>query len=104
MASPFAPAVVLRGQQTVGSEQSDGRIAVLENRVPAGAAGPSQRSRDVDELFWVLDGELTLQLGAERITRRAGEMAFARHGVDRAFANHGDAEARTLIVCTPAPS
>jgi quercetin dioxygenase-like cupin family protein len=103
IARPIAPA---EGPLSVlvGSEQSDGRIAVMENRIPAGAAGPSQRSRDVDELFWVLDGELTLRLGAERIVRRTGEMAFAPHGVNRAFASHGDDEARTLIVCTPARS
>jgi quercetin dioxygenase-like cupin family protein len=55
-------------------------------------------------LFWVLDGELTFQLGEERIVRRAGEMGFAPRGVRHTFANHGDDDARTLIVCTPVPS
>jgi quercetin dioxygenase-like cupin family protein len=88
----------------VGSEQSDGRIAVMENRVPAGAEGPRSRYGDVDELFCVLEGELTFRLGGERVIRRAGELALAPHGVDHSFANDGDDEARTLIVCTPAPS
>jgi quercetin dioxygenase-like cupin family protein len=86
----------------VGSEQSDGRIAVVENRVAAGVAGPRLRYDDLDQLFWVLDGELSFQLGEERMVRRAGEMVFARRGVHHTFANHGDDEARALIVCTPA--
>jgi quercetin dioxygenase-like cupin family protein len=102
-ATPIAPADG-RVSVLVGSEQSDGRIAVMENRVPAGSAGPRLLYDDVDELFWVLEGELTFQLGEERVIRRAGELAFAPRGVRHTFANHGDAEARTLIVCTPAPS
>jgi quercetin dioxygenase-like cupin family protein len=99
-----APARYLLLCTPAGFEGYFAGLAVMENRIPAGAAGSSQRSYDVDELFWVLDGELTLQLGAERIVRRAGEVAFAPHGADRAFANHGDDEARTLIVCTPTRS
>jgi quercetin dioxygenase-like cupin family protein len=100
-AAPIAPAggridVLVRG------EQSGARIAVMENRVGAGFAGPHLHHHDFDELFYVLDGELTFQLGDEVITRRAGELAFAPRGVHHTFANHSGAEARTLIVCTPA--
>jgi quercetin dioxygenase-like cupin family protein len=100
-ATPIAPA---GGPLSVlvGSEQSDGRIAVMENRLAAGTAGPRLRYDDLDQLFWVLDGELAFQLGEERVVRRAGEMVFARRGVHHSFANEGDDEARTLIVCTPA--
>ena len=99
--TPIAPAggrvnVLVRG------EQCGGRIAVMENRVGPGFAGPRLHHHDFDELFWVLDGELTFQLGDERCVRRAGELAFAPRGVAHAFANHTDAGARTLIVCTPA--
>ena len=100
-ATAIAPAggrieVLVRG------EQSGGRIAVMENRVGVGFAGPRLHHHDFDELFYVLDGELTFQLGDEVFTRRAGELAFAPRGVHHTFANHSGAEARTLIVCTPA--
>jgi quercetin dioxygenase-like cupin family protein len=100
-ATPIAPADG-RVNVLVRSEQSGGRIAVMDNRVGAGSAGPRLHHHDFDELFCVLDGELVFQLGNERVTRRAGELAFAPRGVHHTFANHGDAEARTLIVCTPA--
>ena len=50
----------------------------------------------------MLDGELTFQLGDEVFTRRAGETRSLRAASHHTFANHSDAEARTLIVCTPA--
>ena len=79
-----------------------GRIAVMDNRVRADFPGPPLHHHDFDELFWVLDGELTFQLGDEVFTRRAGELAFAPRGVHHTFANHSGAQARTLVVCTPA--
>jgi quercetin dioxygenase-like cupin family protein len=112
MASTFSTAVALRGEQT------DGAISVIENTVPAQWDGPPLHHHDFDELFWVLEGELTFQLGDELLTRRAGELtfqlgdelltrragelAFAPRGVHHTFAHRGDAAARTLIVCTPA--
>ena len=100
-APPIAPAVG-RVNVLVRSEQTDGRIAVMDNHVGAGFAGPRLHHHGFDELFWVLEGELTFQLGDEIVTRRAGELAFAPRGVHHTFANRGDAGARTLIACTPA--
>jgi quercetin dioxygenase-like cupin family protein len=100
-ATPLAPAPG-RVNVLVRSEQSEGRLAVMDNRVGAGFPGPPLHHHDFDELFWVLEGELTFQLGDEVLTRRAGEFAFAPRGAHHTFANHSGADARTLIVCTPA--
>jgi mannose-6-phosphate isomerase-like protein (cupin superfamily) len=100
-AAPIAPAMG-RVNVLARSEQTGGRIAVMDNHVGAGFAGPRLHHHDFDELFWILEGELTFQLGDELLTRRAGELAFAPRGVHHTFANRGDAAARTLIVCTPA--
>jgi quercetin dioxygenase-like cupin family protein len=88
--------VLLRG------EESGGRISVMDNRIGPRRPGPPLHRHEFDELFCVLDGELTFQLGDERVTRLAGEIAFAPRGVAHTFANLGDGEARTLIACTPA--
>jgi quercetin dioxygenase-like cupin family protein len=50
----------------------------------------------------VLEGELTSQLGEERFTRRAGELAFAPRRVPHTYANLSGAPARALLVITPA--
>ena len=84
------------------SEQSEEHIAVMDNTVGAGFPGPPLHHHDFDETFYVLEGELTFQLEDEVFTRKAGELAFAPRNVPHTFANLSGAEARTLIVCTPA--
>jgi quercetin dioxygenase-like cupin family protein len=84
----------------VRGAESEGRVAVMDNH--PGGAGPPLHHHDFDEAFYVLEGELTFQLGSERLVRRARELAFARRGVHHTFANLSGAPARTLIICTPA--
>jgi uncharacterized cupin superfamily protein len=84
------------------SEQSGGHVSVMENIVRAGSAGPPLHMHDFDEAFYMLDGELVFVIDGERFTRRAGEFAFASRNVAHALANHSEADARYLLVCTPA--
>jgi mannose-6-phosphate isomerase-like protein (cupin superfamily) len=86
----------------VRSEQSDGRVGNVESVMPPGATGPSLHKHDFDEAFYVLEGELTFHLGGELVTVGAGAMAFAPGGEPHTFTNLGAADARYLIVCTPA--
>ena len=95
-AEAFPPHVLLR------SEQSDGHVSVTESTMPAGAKGPPLHTHDFDEAFYVLDGELTFQVGDELSTAGPGQLAFALRGVPHTLANRGDRPARFLIVCTPA--
>lgn len=106
MSGPEAPRVlppVPRGINVlVRGDDGTGRIAVMDNSVGASFAGPPLHHHDFDELFYVVEGELTFQIRDTVVARRAGELAFAPRGVHHTWANHSDAPARTLIVCTPA--
>jgi quercetin dioxygenase-like cupin family protein len=84
------------------SEQTDDQVSVIENTVPTGFPGPPLHHHDFDETFYVLEGELTVQLEEEIFTRTRGELAFALRNVPHTFANLSGASARTLIICTPA--
>jgi quercetin dioxygenase-like cupin family protein len=84
------------------SEETQDALAVIENTVPAGFGGPELHHHDFDETFYVLEGELTCQLGEELSTATAGTLAFARRGVNHAYANLSGAPARFLLICTPA--
>jgi quercetin dioxygenase-like cupin family protein len=90
------PNVLVRG------DQNQGRVGIVESVMPAGASGPSLHKHDFDEAFYVLEGELTFQLAGELVTVAAGELAFAPGGEPHTFANRAAADARYLIVCTPA--
>ena len=86
----------------VRAEQSDGRVGVIDSEMPAGAKGPPLHTHAFDETFYVLEGELTFQLGDELHVATRGELAFAPGGLPHTLANRGRRPARFLIVCTPA--
>ena len=88
--------VFLRG------EQSGGAVSVIESGSLPGFGGPPLHHHDFDETFYVIEGELTFQLGDELFRAKAGEIAFAPRGVPHTYANLSDAPTRHLIVCTPA--
>jgi mannose-6-phosphate isomerase-like protein (cupin superfamily) len=88
--------VLLRGADSAG------RIAVMDNVVPAGAKGPPLHHHDFDEAFYVLEGEATFQLGDALVTRRGGELVWAARGAHHAFANQSGADIRWLLICAPA--
>jgi quercetin dioxygenase-like cupin family protein len=90
------PTVLLRSEETAGV------VSMIELSSDAGFAGPPLHRHDFDEAFYLLEGELTFQLGDEVFTRTAGELAFAPRNVAHTYANHSDAAARALLVCTPA--
>jgi quercetin dioxygenase-like cupin family protein len=83
-------------------EQSDGEVSVMENATPGRWAGPPLHRHDFDEGFYVLEGELTFQLGDELATAGAGEFVFAPRGAPHTLANHSTKPARYLLICTPA--
>lgn len=90
-----------RFEVLVRSEQSDGRLGLIRNTVPAGFAGPPLHRHAFDEAFYVLEGELTLRLGDDLLTAGPGDVAFAPGGVPHTLANRGNRAARYLLVCTP---
>ena len=102
MPDPLSSAPELHTDVLLRSEQAGGHVSLTEIVVPARTAGPPLHTHDFDEAFYMLEGELIFQIGGERFTRRAGELAFAVRNVPHALANHSDADARYLLVCTPA--
>jgi quercetin dioxygenase-like cupin family protein len=83
------------------SEQSSGVVSVIESGSLPGFGGPPLHHHDFDETFYVMEGELTFQLGDELFSAKAGELTFAPRGVPHTYANLSAAPTRHLIVCTP---
>jgi mannose-6-phosphate isomerase-like protein (cupin superfamily) len=90
------PNVLLR------SEESDGVVSAIEVSSPPGFKGPPLHHHAFDEMFYVLEGELTFQVEDELVTKGSGELVFVPGRVAHAFTNRGDGPARFLIACTPA--
>ena len=91
-----------RTQIKVGGEQTAGSFFMCETTVPAGFPGPPlHRHRTLHDMFFVLEGTLTLRVGDD--TREAGPGTFACFppGVAHTFSNPSDAPVRFLNFNTP---
>jgi len=91
----------LRSTILLRTDDSEDAVSVVEITVPAGWEGPPLHHHAFDEAFYVLDGELTFQVGEELLTRRAGELIFAPRDRVHTLTNLSDRAAHYLLICTP---
>jgi quercetin dioxygenase-like cupin family protein len=81
----------------IHASADDGGFAVIESLAPAGSQPPLHVHRDEGEAFCVLDGELTLWVGDDTRTLRAGEFLFAPPEVPHTI-RVGEGGARWLVI------
>jgi quercetin dioxygenase-like cupin family protein len=84
----------------VPGEAVGGRFALIEFLFPHGAS-PPLHTHPQDESYIVLEGELTLQLDAERLRLSGGAVAVATMGTPHTFRVDSET-ARVLVLSTPA--
>lgn len=83
------------------SEESNDAVGIVELTVPPEWDGPPLHHHDFDEAFYVLDGELTFQLGEDLRAAGPGELVFAPRRAIHTLANLTKRPARYVLVCTP---
>lgn len=76
-------------------EGSDG-VSVLESRAPRGDS-PPLHVHEEDEIFHVLEGEMTIRVGSTDRVARAGQTMLAPKGIPHTYRVESD-EARWLVV------
>lgn len=97
-AGPTAEAVI-----KAAGDETAGTLFFAETVIAAGFPGPPlHRHRALHDLFYVLEGTLTLRLGDESHELGPGDFACVPPGVAHTFSNPGDAPVRFLNVNTPA--
>lgn len=84
----------------VTAEQTGGLLSIIEVTEPPNAEGPWHVHHREDEGFWILDGDVTLQIGDETIEAHTGDFAFGPRGIPHRYAV-GDAGCRMLFIMTP---
>ena len=83
-------------------DDTDGKYAMFEAVVrPGGGPPPHIHSRE-EESFYVLEGEITFQVGDERIVAKAGTFANMPVGSLHSFRNDTDKAARMIVSVAPA--
>jgi quercetin dioxygenase-like cupin family protein len=84
-------------------EHTAGTFFLSESTLPPGFAGPPpHRHRELHDMFYVLEGTLTLRLGDRTVEAGPGTFACVPPGVVHTFRNESDATVRVLNFNTPA--
>jgi len=81
-------------------EETDGGLTVMEQIAPFGAGSPLHVHRREDEAFWILEGDVTFEVGDAVIEARAGDYAFGPRDVPHRY-RVGEAGCRMLFICAP---
>ena len=92
--------VSMYGKVIVSADESEGRMSVLEVSGAQGQMPPLHVHRTDDEVFHVIDGELTVYVGAEAVRVGAGDTAFAPRGVPHTYRVESDG-GRWLTIGAP---
>jgi quercetin dioxygenase-like cupin family protein len=96
-AGPAQMVIKATGQLTGGS------LFLVESTLAPGFAGPPpHHHRELHDMFYVLEGTLTLRLGDRTVEAGPGSFACVPPGVVHTFGNHSDAPVRLLNYNTPA--
>ena len=82
-------------------DDTNGKYAMWEAIVPPGGGPPPHVHSREEEGFYILEGEITLQVGNERIVARPGMFANLPVGVPHSFKNETDRSAKMLISSVP---
>ena len=77
-----------------------GQMTIVEMTEPPGAEAPRHVHHREDESFWILEGDVTLQVGDATIEASAGDYAFGPRNIPHSY-KVGDSGCRMLFICTP---
>ena len=83
-------------------EDTNGKYAMWEAIVPPGGGPPPHVHGREEEGFYILEGEITFQIGDERVVARAGMFANMPVGTPHSFKNESNQPAKMLISVAPA--
>ena len=83
-------------------DDTNGRYSVWEAVVPPGGGPPPHVHSREEEGFFVLQGEVTVHVGDERVVATAGMFVNMPVGTPHSFKNESSAPAKMLISIAPA--
>jgi quercetin dioxygenase-like cupin family protein len=79
-----------------------GAFTLIEAVLEAGSVPPAHIHHKQAEAFYILDGEMTFQVGGRTFAARTGDFIFLPRGVPHAYRVDGDGTARVLLMASPA--
>lgn len=86
--------ILIRGADTAG------RYTLIDMHVPPNG-GPPPHRHDFEEMFTVLEGEVSATFRGETVVLKAGETINVPANAPHSFTNAGTSPARLLCLCAP---
>ena len=83
-------------------EDTNGKYTIWEAIVPPGGGPPTHVHSREEEGFYILEGEITFQIGDQRGVATAGMFVNMPVGTPHSFKNESDRPAKMLISVAPA--
>ena len=80
--------------------ETGGRMTIVEVTSPPGLEAPLHVHYRDDEGFWILEGEVTFQVGDETIEASAGDYVFGPRDIPHRF-TVGDTGCKMLFILVP---
>lgn len=84
-----------------GEAETAGGYSLHDRIAPPGSRSTPHTHQHVSEAFYVVDGELELQVAEEKLTGTAGMFVLARPNVTHAWRNASDRDAHVLVLFSP---
>jgi quercetin dioxygenase-like cupin family protein len=84
----------------VTAAQTGGLLSIVEVTEPPNAAAPLHVHHREDEGFWILEGDVTFEVGDETFEAHAGDFAFGPRDIPHRY-TVGDSGCRMLFIMTP---
>lgn len=81
--------------------ESDGAHALMEMNVKPGSGTPPHIHHAEDEMFYVLEGELSLWCGENKIIGKPGTFVAVPKGVVHRWANESNVMVKSLVFLVP---
>lgn len=87
---------------SVGPTDTPGGLAIMEAVLPAGArATRIHRHHQTDEIWYILDGQLTFSIGSEQLQATAGTSVVVPRGLLHGLVNTSSNAVHYLLMLTP---
>ena len=83
--------------------ESESRYSISEWWLEPHTQGPGAHSHLEDDIFYVIDGTMSLRVGEEWIHATRGSFVLVPGGVTHDFENRGDVRAGVLSLSIPGP-
>jgi quercetin dioxygenase-like cupin family protein len=85
----------------LSASETGGIFTLVELEVPPGTGPPLHRHTREDELFLVIEGELSFWVAGEVVRAAAGAVVYGPRDIPHTYKNRGDSPARAMVMMTP---